>query len=158
MWRKRVSCRFRKKISLSQRHWCEWERGEREWKGERGTERDSRSEWERKVREEREWQQAWVREERAYKSSSGHRPTSDVSPQLFVTVSVSSEPEKTQTLPRCVTRTPLLLSSTMDPECARPVSPVMTLPGLSSPPSLDARATRWWALEVGANLSHQVLT
>merc|ERR1711941_153786 len=48
--------------------------------------------------------------------------------------------------PPCVTRTLLLLSSTMAPACARPASPVMTPPGLSSPPSLDAPGIRvsWW--------------
>ena len=45
--------------------------------------------------------------------------------------------------PPCVTRTLLLLSSTMAPACARPASPVMTPPGLSSPPSLDAPGIRF---------------
>merc|ERR1712156_478315 len=35
-----------------------------------------------------------------------------------------------------------LWSLTMAPACARPVSPVMTPPGLSSPPSLVAQGTR----------------
>merc|ERR1712038_423806 len=44
--------------------------------------------------------------------------------------------------PRCVTRTLLLLLLTMAPACARLDSPEMTLPELSSPPLLDAPATR----------------
>merc|ERR1712029_1243979 len=43
---------------------------------------------------------------------------------------------------RCVTKTQLLWSLTMAPACARPVSPVMTPPGLSSPPSSVAQGTR----------------
>merc|ERR1711890_99570 len=42
----------------------------------------------------------------------------------------------------CVTRTLLLLSATMAPACARPASPETTPPGLCSPPSWAAPATR----------------
>merc|ERR1712037_238489 len=42
----------------------------------------------------------------------------------------------------CVTRTLLLWSLTMAPACARPVSPEMTLPAPSSPPSLAVPVTR----------------
>merc|ERR1711963_792106 len=48
-----------------------------------------------------------------------------------------------QQLSRCVTKTQPLWSLTMAPACARPVSPVMTPPGLSSPPSLVAQGTRY---------------
>merc|ERR1712072_53233 len=41
-----------------------------------------------------------------------------------------------------VTRTLLPLCATMAPACARPASPETTLPGPSSPPSLDVPATR----------------
>merc|ERR1739848_829007 len=43
---------------------------------------------------------------------------------------------------RCVTKILPLLSLTMAPACAKPVSLVMTPPGLSSPPLLDVPATR----------------
>merc|ERR1712038_1894421 len=43
---------------------------------------------------------------------------------------------------RCVTRMLLLSLLTTDPECARLDSPEMTLPELSSPPSLVAPVTR----------------
>merc|ERR1711997_1254617 len=42
----------------------------------------------------------------------------------------------------CVTKTLPLSSLTMAPACARPVSPVMTPPGPSSPPLSVALATR----------------
>merc|ERR1712126_148344 len=47
-----------------------------------------------------------------------------------------------QQLSRCVTKTQPLWSLTMAPACARPVSPVMTPPGLSSPPLSVAQGTR----------------
>jgi len=54
-------------------------------------------------------------------------------------VTVEFSPNK---LSRCVTKTQLLWSLTMAPACAKPVSPVMTPPGLSSHPLLDVPATR----------------
>merc|ERR1712002_405582 len=53
---------------------------------------------------------------------------------------------KANLIPRCVTRTQLLWLSTMAPACARLALPVMTLPELSSHPSLVAQGTRvsWW--------------
>ena len=44
--------------------------------------------------------------------------------------------------PTCVTKIPPLWLLTMAPACARPVSPVMTPPGLSSPPSLAVPVTK----------------
>merc|ERR1711930_39422 len=55
---------------------------------------------------------------------------------------ISERSPSREDIPPCVTRTLLLLLLTMAPACARLDSPEMTLPELSSPPLLDAPATR----------------
>ena len=79
-------------------------------------------------------------ESEAYKRKRRVATSSDPSPKLFVTVSSSFSGNLTS--PRCVTKTQPLSSLTMAPACARPVSPEMMLPALSSPPSLDVPVTR----------------